>query len=336
MTTVDSMTLSRADRIANLLAIVLPFLGALLAVVLLWNRAVDAIDLALLAGMYVVTGFGITVGYHRLFTHRSFATTPRIQRALAIAGSMALEGPLDQWVADHRKHHAHTDVEGDPHSPHLGDGAGVRGLWHAHVGWIFRAEDRADVARHAPDITEDPLLAAVSRRFLLYATISLLLPAALGFALHGFTLAGFLTGLLWGGLVRIFFLHHVTWSINSVCHFTGRRRFAVDDHSTNVFWLALPSLGESWHHNHHAFPRSAAHGLRRAELDPSAALIGLLRRLGLAWNVVEISPERQREREASPGAAPLPARGLQGTASGTGGVGAGRPPVPRRLGKADR
>lgn len=291
------MTMTRTDKIANLLAIVLPFAGVLAAIVLLWNRAVDGIDLAIFAAMYVVTGFGITVGFHRLFTHRSFATTPTLERALAIAGSMAIEGPLDQWVADHRKHHAHTDVDGDPHSPHVGHGSGVRGLLHAHMGWIFREEDRAAPARYARDIRDDAALTRISRSFEWLVVLSLLLPAAAGFLLHGMTVAGLLTGLLWGGLVRIFVLHHVTWSINSVCHFAGRRRFAVEDHSTNVFWLALPSLGESWHHNHHAFPRSAAHGLRAWELDPSAGVIRLLRRTGLAWNVVEISPNRQRERE---------------------------------------
>lgn len=300
------MTMTRGDKLANLLAMILPFLGVLVAIALLWNRAVDAIDLVLLAGMYLVTGFGITVGFHRLFTHRSFAAPPAVERALAVAGSMAIEGPLAHGVADHRKHHAHTDVEGDPHSPHVGAGSGLRGLWHAHMGWILKDGLRADPRRHAPDILEDPALARISRSFEWFVVLSLGLPAALGFVLHGFTLAGLATGLLWGGLVRVFLLHHVTWSINSVCHFAGARRFDVDDHSTNVFWLALPSLGEAWHHNHHAFPRSAAHGLRRWEraLDPSAWLIGLLRRVGLARNVVEIPAERQRQRE--PATTPVP------------------------------
>jgi stearoyl-CoA desaturase (delta-9 desaturase) len=285
------MTMIRADKIANLLAIVLPFAAMLVAIVLLWNRAVDWIDLGLLAGGYVACGLGITVGFHRLFTHRAFATTPVVERTLAVLGSMAVEGPLDQWVADHRKHHAHTDVEGDPHSPHVGDGAGLRGLWHAHVGWILRPEDRAEPRRYARDIREDPALLRISRSFEWLVAIGLLLPAAAGFV-------------LWGGLVRVFLLHHVTWSINSICHVWGRRRFVTDDHSTNVAWLAVPSLGESWHHNHHAFPRSAAHGLRRREIDPSAAVIGLLERAGLAWNVVRITPERQREREHRAGPRP--------------------------------
>jgi stearoyl-CoA desaturase (Delta-9 desaturase) len=204
-------------------------------------------------------------------------------------------------VADHRKHHAHTDREGDPHSPHVGHGDGVvgvlRGLWHAHVGWLFRSQGAADWKRYAPDLYEDPAMRTINRRFDLLAVASLVLPFLLGLVITG-TLAGALTALLWGGLIRVFLLHHVTWSINSVCHFMGRRRFAVDDESRNVFWLALPSLGEAWHHNHHAFPRSAFHGLRWWELDPSGWLIRAARRAGLVWNVVEIAPERQRERVA--------------------------------------
>ena len=302
------MTMTRADRIANYVAIVLPFVGVLVAIALLWNRAVDGIDLAIFAVMYLATGFGITVGFHRLFTHRSFAAKRPVEYGLAILGSMAIEGPVDQWVADHRKHHAHSDEDGDPHSPHLGEGSGLRGLWHAHVGWIFHAEDRGDCDRYAPDVRDDPGLLWLSQRFELTVLASLLIPAVAGWALHGWAFSGFLTGLLWGGLVRMFVLHHITWSINSVCHFSGRRRFPVDDQSRNVFWLALPSLGESWHHNHHAFPRSAAHGLRRWEIDPSAMLIRLLKRTGLAWNVIEITPERQREREALARAEPVVAQ----------------------------
>ncbi len=292
------MEMSRLDKAINLIVIVVPFVGVIFAAVMLWNRGVDAIDLGLFLVFYVLTGFGITVGYHRLFTHRAFAAKPWVSNTLAVLGSMALEGPVADWVADHRKHHAHTDVEGDPHSPHLGEGSGLRGLFHAHLGWIFHEEDRADSSHYAKDILEDPSLSLISRQFPALAVLGVLLPGLLGYALHGFEIAGLLTGLLWGGLVRLFFLHHVTWSINSVCHFSGTRRFPLEDHSTNVFWLAIPSLGESWHHNHHAFPRSAEHGLRRWELDPSAALIRLLARAGLAWNLVEISPERQSQLEA--------------------------------------
>src|SRR4051794_10798100 len=296
--------MTRAERTANLIGVVLPFVGLLAAVVLLWNRAVDATDLAILAVTYLVFGFGVTVGYHRLLTHRGFQTYPSLQYAWAVLGGMGLQGSVLDWVADHRKHHAHADEEGDPHSPHVGHGEGLKGLWHAHTGWLFETHGQADWKKYARELYEDQGMRRLNRLFPWIALASLGIPTLLGWALHGFTLEGALRGLVWGGLVRAFFLHHVTWSINSVCHYFGRRRFAVEDHSTNVFWLALPSLGEAWHHNHHAFPRSASHGLKRWELDPSGVLIRAMQRLGLAWNVVRIAPERQAQKLV--GAAPPP------------------------------
>jgi stearoyl-CoA desaturase (delta-9 desaturase) len=204
------------------------------------------------------------------------------------------------WVADHRKHHAHTDQEGDPHSPH-GHGSGlkgaVKGLWYAHMGWLFDRAGQAEYDRYARDLYEDPGMHRVQRAFPLLFVVGIAVPAAAGGLITG-SWHGALTAAIWGGPVRIFLLHHVTWSINSVCHFFGTRRFAVDDHSTNVFWLSLLSFGESWHHNHHAFPRSAVHGLRWYEVDPTAWVIRGMRRLKLAWNVVEISPERQQAKLA--------------------------------------
>jgi stearoyl-CoA desaturase (delta-9 desaturase) len=288
--------MTRAAKIANLGALVVPFVATLAAIVLLWGRLVDWPDLVLFAVMYLLTAAGITVGYHRMLTHRSFRTHKPTEYAFATLGSMAVQGPVIAWVADHRKHHAHTDVEGDPHSPHVGHGDGMigvlRGLWHAHMGWLLSEHGRADWKRYAPDLYEDRGMRLINRRFVSVVLLGLGIPAAAGFLITG-TLLGAATGLLWGGLVRIFFVHHVTWSVNSVCHFLGTRRFEVEDRSTNVFWLALPSLGESWHHNHHAFPRSAEHGLRRWELDPSALLIRAMERVGLAWNVIRIAPERQ-------------------------------------------
>jgi stearoyl-CoA desaturase (Delta-9 desaturase) len=299
--------MTRASRIVNLGALVVPFLATLAAIVLLWGSLVSWHDLALMAVLYVVSAAGITVGFHRMLTHRSFRTHKATEYVFASLGSMAVQGPVIAWVADHRKHHAHTDVEGDPHSPHVGHGEGVmgvlRGLWHAHMGWLLSEHGRADWRRYAPDLWEDRGMRLINRRFVSLVVLGLALPAVAGYLLTG-TLLGAATGLLWGGLVRIFFVHHVTWSVNSVCHFLGSRRFEVEDQSTNVFWLALPSLGESWHHNHHAFPRSAVHGLRRWELDPSALVIRAMERLGLAWNVVRIAPERQAAKlvgAASPG-----------------------------------
>jgi stearoyl-CoA desaturase (Delta-9 desaturase) len=294
--------MTRAGKLVNLGAVVVPFLATTAAIVLLWDRLVSWHDLVLLLVMYVLTAAGITIGFHRLLTHRSFRTHKPTEYVFAALGSMAVQGPVIAWVADHRKHHAHTDVEGDPHSPHVGHGEGVtgvlRGLWHAHMGWLLTDHGRAEWRRYAPDLCDDPGMRLINRRFVGLVVLGLGIPAAAGYLLTG-TLLGAATGLLWGGLVRVFFVHHITWSVNSVCHFLGSRRFELDDRSTNVFWLALPSLGESWHHNHHAFPRSAKHGLRRWELDPSAALIRGMERAGLAWNVVRIAPERQAAKAAN-------------------------------------
>src|ERR687898_78030 len=267
----NTQDMTTAHRTFNLIGVVLPLLGVLI--------------------MYVICGFGVTVGFHRMLTHRSFATYKPVQYLFAILGSMAVQGPVIAWVADHRKHHAHTDVEGDPHSPH-GHGSGfkgaAKGLWYAHMGWLFDRQGEASYRKYARDLVEDAGFRRINKLFPLWVALGIALPAALGYAIEG-TLAAALTGALWGGLVRVFLLHHVTWSINSVCHFFGTRRFAIDDRSTNVFWLSLLSFGESWHHNHHAFPRSAVHGLRCWELDPTAWVIRAMKRLKLAWNVVEIT-----------------------------------------------
>jgi stearoyl-CoA desaturase (Delta-9 desaturase) len=289
---------TRTERIANLTGVVVPFVGVIAAIVLLWNRAVDLTDLAILAVSYLVTAIGVTVGFHRLLTHRAFATYPWLEHTFAVMGSLSVQGSVMDWVADHRKHHAHTDVEGDPHSPHVGHGSGIAGLWHAHTGWLLETQGQADWRKYARDLYDDPAMRSIGRGFPLLAFVSLAAPTLAGWALHDFTLSGALQGLVWGGLVRIFLVHHVTWSVNSICHFFGTRRFEIDDRSTNVAWLSLLSLGESWHHNHHAFPRSATHGLRRWEVDPSAWIIGGLERVGLAWNVIRISPERQRAKAA--------------------------------------
>jgi stearoyl-CoA desaturase (delta-9 desaturase) len=292
--------MSTAEKAAHLGAVVVPFLATLAAIAMFWNKAVGPADLAIAAVMYMLTAVGITVGFHRLLTHRSFQTSRWLEYTFAVLGSMAVQGPVIAWVADHRKHHAHTDEEGDPHSPHVGHEDGLRGmlagLWHAHAGWLISEQGRADWKRYAADLYEDRGMRWIARRFVPLVLLSLALPALAGFLISGGTVAGALTGLLWGGLVRIFFVHHVTWSVNSVCHFFGSRRFDTEDRSTNVFWLALPSLGESWHHNHHAFPRSATHGLRRRELDPSGAMIVVMEKLGLARNVIRIPKERQAQR----------------------------------------
>ncbi len=293
--------MTRTERNVNVAGVLIPFLAVIAAGFLAWGHALHAWDLVIFAVCYLITGLGITVGFHRLLTHRAFETYRPIRYGLAIAGSAAVEGPVLDWVADHRKHHTFPDQEGDPHSPHVGGGAGVRGmitgLWHAHVGWLWETNGQAEKRRYCPDLLQDPTMRAIHRRFPLIVFATLAVPFAAGWAWGGSLTTG-LEALVWAGLVRIFLVHHVTWSINSICHVFGSRRFETEDQSTNVFWLALPSLGEAWHHNHHAFPRSAFHGLRWYELDPSGWLILALQRAGLAWDVVRVNPEREQAKLA--------------------------------------
>ena len=284
------------DRIITAVVTVAPVLALGFVAWQLWEEALHWRDLLIFGVLYVLFGLGVTVGFHRLFTHRSFKTTPWLRFTFAVLGSAAIEGPVISWVADHRKHHAFSDKEGDPHSPHVDHGAGLRGaltgLAHAHVGWLFIHTHRGAKRRYAPDLMADPVVAFVDRTFVYWALLGLGLSFALGVAI-GHTLKAGLTGLLWGGAVRMLVIHHVTYSINSLCHFFGSRRFNTDDESRNLMWLSFFSFGEAWHNNHHAFPTSAAHGMRRFEIDPSAWVIRGLEKVGLAWDVVRISPERQ-------------------------------------------
>jgi stearoyl-CoA desaturase (delta-9 desaturase) len=286
----------RLDRFANAAATVLPVLGLVGVGWQLWGDALHWQDLVVFAITITLFGLGITVGYHRLFTHRSFKTTRPVRILLAILGSAAVEGPVIEWVAYHRRHHAFSDHEGDPHSPHVGQRSGVRGalrgLFHAHVGWVVFSDEQADEERYAPDLLGDRGIRLIDRTFVLWVLLGLGFAFGLGVALTG-TVAGGLTGLLWGGAIRILVLHHVTFSINSLCHFFGRRDYETGDQSRNLRWLAPLSFGEAWHNNHHAFPTSAAHGLGRWQFDPSKLVIFGLEKLGLAWDVVRISPARR-------------------------------------------
>jgi stearoyl-CoA desaturase (Delta-9 desaturase) len=260
--------------------VIVPLVATVLAIVLLWQRAVHWSDLALLGTMYVLVAMGVTVGYHRMLTHRSFVPHPLVKVALLILGSMALEGDALQWTATHTKHHALADRPGDPHSP-------LDGFFHAHLGWIF-AETDADPQKYCRHLLHDRLVVFVSRTHLLWVVIALGIPFAVGGLLGGW--AGALTGLLWGGLVRQFLTHHVTWSVNSVCHTFGKRAFETKDASRNEWVVGLLGFGEGWHNNHHAFPRSAFHGLRWWQFDLAGYVIRLLERLGLAREVYRVSP----------------------------------------------
>ena len=287
------------DRIITGIVTIVPFLAIGLVGWQVWNEYLHWSDLVVFAILYVTTALGVTVGFHRLFTHRSFATTPWLRGIFAALGSAAIEGPVISWVADHRKHHAFSDLPGDPHSPHVDHGVGwrgaLRGLVHAHMGWLFIHTHRGARARYAPDLVADPVVNWVDRTFIWWAIGGLGAAFGLGWLIGG-TLTAALTGLLWGGAVRMLVVHHVTYSINSLCHYFGRRRFDTDDESRNLAWLSLFSMGEAWHNNHHAFPTSAAHGLRWYELDLSSLVIRGLERVGLAWDVVRIDPARQQRK----------------------------------------
>jgi stearoyl-CoA desaturase (delta-9 desaturase) len=284
-----------ADRLATIFVTGVPPALLVLGIVFSWGGVLHESDLLVLAITYLLTVVGISVGFHRLFTHRSFKAPGWVRTVLAILGSAAAEGPVIEWVATHRQHHCFSDQDGDPHSPHAGRPPGflgsLRGLFHAHVGWMFGSPERADESRYAKDLRADPAIRFVSKTFVVWVVLGLAVAFGLGVALTG-TVVGGLTGMLWGGAVRIFLLHHATFSINSLCHFFGRRPYETGDESRNLAWLAIPTMGEAWHNNHHAFPTSARHGLGRRQVDPAARLIWLLEKLGLAWDVVRISPER--------------------------------------------
>ena len=284
-------------RVANLAVILLPFVGLIVAVVLFWGWGVGGVPLTLFAVMYILTGLGITIGYHRLFTHKSFETSRVLTFIFGMCGSMAVEGSILTWVATHRKHHQYSDHDEDPHSPHaLGAGFWnmTRGLIHAHFGWIALAH-RVDLDRYVPDLKKDRLVRVLSRTFPIWIIVGLVAPAALG-GLLTMSWWGVLLGFLWGGLARIFFVHHVTWSINSVCHLWGRQPFDCHDESRNNMIFGVLGFGEGWHNNHHAFPTSARHGLRWWQIDTSYLLIRSLSLVGLAWNVRVPSDERIRSK----------------------------------------
>jgi len=287
------------DRIITGAITLLPVVALAVACWQAWSHVLRLSDLIVFLLMYVITALGVTVGFHRHLTHRSFATSAPLRTVLAILGSAAIEGPVISWVADHRKHHTFSDQEGDPHSPHVGHGKGWRGaltgLIHAHLGWLFIHTHRGAKARYARDLLADRAVSFVDRTFLVWALGGLALAFGLGVAIGGSLIAG-LTGLLWGGGVRMLVVHHVTYSINSLCHFFGRQRFATGDRSHNLAWLALPTFGEAWHNNHHAFPTSAIHGIRRWEVDVSGLVILGLEKAGLVWDVVRVEPARMQQK----------------------------------------
>jgi len=286
----------RTQRRITLLMTVAPVLGVGLAMWSFWGRGLHVASLAIAGAFYVFTGLGISVGFHRLFTHRSFTAVRPLRVALAVAGSMAVEGSVISWTATHRRHHAYADEYGDPHSPHLALAPGLRGvllgLYHAHMGWLFDAR-QSDAAEWAPDLLAEPAIVRVDRWFPWLTLVTFLLPAFLGLLVMR-SWGGMAWAFVWGSLVRIFLLHHVTWSINSVCHFYGRESYRARDESRNVWPLSFVSFGEAWHNNHHAFPWSARLGLRAWEVDPGWYVLRAFRGLRMVSNV-KVPTRAQRE-----------------------------------------
>jgi stearoyl-CoA desaturase (delta-9 desaturase) len=278
--------ISPFSRLIDYSAIVVPFLAFVGAGILLWGRGLNWIQLAVMFGMYLFTGYGVTVGYHRLFTHKAFECSRFARITLAVLGSMSVQGPLLWWVAMHRRHHHHSDSPGDPHSPHLHGGSilsKISGAWHSHVGWLFKG-DAPNATRYVVDLVKEKPLAVISDLYPLWAALSLLVPAALcGLFMRTWT--GALWGFLWGGLARVFFVHHITWSVNSVCHLWGSQPFESHDQSRNNTLFGILALGEGWHNNHHAFPTSARHGLQWWQIDTSYWVIQCMAALGLASRV---------------------------------------------------
>lgn len=272
-----------------------PVIGLVAAIVLLWGRGVSGVDLILFLVLYTITTLGITVGFHRMFTHRALQAGGVVRFLLAATGSMSGQGPVIEWCAMHREHHKHADRDGDPHSPHLhGEGFSgmLRGMWHAHMGWLF-SDEPADISRSVPDLVADPILRFVDRFFWVYMVGGWLLAGIIGGLITG-TWMGALTGFLWGGLIRQLALHHTTWSVNSICHIWGSRPFQSTDQSRNNALFGVLTFGEGWHNNHHAFPTSARHGLKWWQLDISWMFIYALKSVGLVWNV-RLVPQRALE-----------------------------------------
>ncbi|MGB7051218.1 MAG: acyl-CoA desaturase [Acidimicrobiales bacterium] len=287
------------DRLLTIVVVVVPLVALVLAAGRYWHHGIGWFDLGLGVTLYVVTGLGISLGFHRLFTHRSFRARRGLRIALAVAGSLAWEGSVVSWVSHHRRHHLYADRPGDPHSPWNTDPGAfqhLRGLFHAHVGWLFSAPESSP-ARWSRDLLADPDVVTISRLVPLWMVVSLAVPFGLGWAVTR-TLAGAFLALIWAGAVRIALLHHVTWSVNSLGHMFGKRPYRTGDHSGNVSWLSIVSFGDSWHNSHHAFPALARHGCDRGQLDPSAEVLRVFEGLGWAWHVRWPSPAQLARRSA--------------------------------------
>jgi stearoyl-CoA desaturase (delta-9 desaturase) len=294
---------SRISQVVTLIAVVVPPLGLVSAIGLLWGVGFHWVDLALFVGLYVVCAFGTTIGFHRYFTHKGFEARAPVKVLLAILGCMTMQGPVTQWVTDHRKHHALSDKPGDPHSPHVGHGEGawgaLRGFAHAHVGWMFSNLGMEQGREYGRDLYEDRLIRTIDRMYLLWVVLTLGIPFGIAYAVGGTWQAG-LEGLVWGGLIRIAAYQHATFSVNSICHMFGRQDYRSRDEARNNWLVALLVFGEGWHNNHHAFPVSARHGLSRRQIDVSWLVIRTLERLRHVWPVKGPDAAQLERRRVQP------------------------------------
>jgi stearoyl-CoA desaturase (delta-9 desaturase) len=282
-----------AAHVSVYLFVIVPMLALVAAVPLAWGWGLGWLDIGLAVGGYVLTILGVTVGFHRYFTHGAFKARRWLRVTLAVIGSMAVQGPILHWVADHRRHHAFSDREGDPHSPWLFGSspvALVKGFWHAHMGWLFE-RDLTNQRRFAPDLLADKDMRIVHRLFGPLTAATLLVPPLIA-GLVTWSWWSAATAFFWAGLVRVAVLHHVTWSINSICHMIGSRPYTARDRSANFWPLAILSMGESWHNLHHADPTCARHGVGRGQIDVSARVIWMLEKAGWAYDVRWPTPRR--------------------------------------------
>ena len=295
---------SRVSQVVTLIAVIVPPLGVVSAMGLLWGVGFHWVDVVLFLSLYTVCAFGTTIGFHRYFTHKGFEARPSVKAALAILGCMTMQGPLIQWVTDHRKHHALSDKPGDPHSPHVGHGPGVlgavRGFVHSHVGWMFSTKGMERGEIYGKDLYDDRMLRMIDRFYLVWVVLTLGIPFAIGYAVGGTWQSG-VEGLVWGGLIRIFAYQHATFSVNSICHMFGHQDYRSRDQARNNWLVALLVFGEGWHNNHHAFPASARHGLQRRQIDVSWLVIRGLEKLRLVWNVKVPDAAQRERRRVQPG-----------------------------------
>jgi len=253
--------------------------------------------------MYTAIAFGTTIGFHRYFTHKGFETSKPIRALLAVLGCMTMQGPLTQWVTDHRKHHALSDQEGDPHSPHVGHGDGVlgalRGFVHSHVGWLFTLKGLERGREYGKDLYDDSMIRWIDRLYLVWVALTLGIPFGIGYLVGGSVERGLET-MVWGGLLRIFLYQHATFSVNSICHMFGHQDYRSRDEARNNWLVAALVFGEGWHNNHHAFPSSARHGLHRWQVDISWLVIRGAEKLGLVWNVRRPTDDQMERRRVQP------------------------------------